>query len=202
MIGIYKIENPKREVYIGQSKNIEKRLQSHKRLYNKNITKLYDSLMKYGVKNHVFKVIEVCDKELLNKRERHYQEYYNSIDMGLNNQFQGTETKKQVHSKSTIKKIRELAKGNKRCLGRVLSEDTKRKIGNANKGKKSFLNKTHSLKTKQKMSLSSGKLILNTETGVFHLSAKELSVLISIPSSTLVARLNGRMKNDTPYRYV
>jgi hypothetical protein len=40
-----------------------------------------------------------------------------------------------THSKESKRKMSQSAKGNKRCLGRVMSEETRRKIGEANAGR-------------------------------------------------------------------
>lgn len=83
MIGIYKIENKlNHKVYIGQSKNIEKRWKSHKSnaFYpNKEYGKaLYRAFRKYGIENFLFEVIEECSLEQLAEREAYYIRYYQS----------------------------------------------------------------------------------------------------------------------------
>ena len=85
-IGIYKIESPSKKIYIGQSKNIEERFKQYYRLTSiKNQRRLYKSLLKYGVINHKFKIIEECNIEELNIKERYWQEYYDVIGPnGLN----------------------------------------------------------------------------------------------------------------------
>ena len=89
MIGIYKITNPNGKVYIGQSVNIEKRWNRYKNLIPKDCIGqplIYRSLIKYGVKNHIFEIIELCNKEELNKLESYYIVLYNSFNSkcGLN----------------------------------------------------------------------------------------------------------------------
>ena len=70
MIGIYKITNPNGKVYIGQSVDIEKRLSNYKRLSQSILEQpaIYNSLLKHGVENHIFEIIEECIIELLNER--------------------------------------------------------------------------------------------------------------------------------------
>jgi len=85
MIGIYKITNPKGKIYIGQSINIEKRKKQYSRLNNcKEQIKLYHSLKKYGYSNHTFEIVEECEVEELNIRERYWQDFYNVLEEGLN----------------------------------------------------------------------------------------------------------------------
>ena len=83
MIGIYKITNPKGKTYIGQSVNIEKRWNRYKNLIPKDCIGqplIYRSLIKYGVENHIFEIIELCNKEELNKLESYYIVLYNSFN--------------------------------------------------------------------------------------------------------------------------
>lgn len=71
--GIYKIENLKGGVYIGQSKNVDERLSRYKKLQCcKNQLLLYRSFLKYGIENHTFEVLERGDftKEELNILEK------------------------------------------------------------------------------------------------------------------------------------
>ena len=79
--GIYKIENPKGSIYIGQSKNVEERLGRYKKLQCcKFQLLLYRSFLKYGIENHTFEVLEKGEftKEDLNKLEKEYIIKYNS----------------------------------------------------------------------------------------------------------------------------
>lgn len=84
MIGIYIIKSPKGKVYVGQSSNIHKRYSYYKRLACKGQPKLYASLLKHGFDKHLFVVIESCSINHLNERERYWQEYYDSVNSGLN----------------------------------------------------------------------------------------------------------------------
>ena len=93
MIGIYKITNPKKEVYIGYSKNIELRIEQHKRNQHKSNYKLKESLTKYGGDSHTFEIIEEIDisslsrgkvDALLRKRERYWIKEHKSFLFGLN----------------------------------------------------------------------------------------------------------------------
>ena len=85
MIGIYKITNKiNNKVYIGQSVNITKRWNTHRRhsqIKNKDYDKyLYRAFRKYGIENFSFEVIEECPRELLNDRECYYIQLYKSND--------------------------------------------------------------------------------------------------------------------------
>ena len=85
MVGIYKITNLiNGKVYIGQSVDIKKRWQRHKRLSqikNKDYEKyLYRAFRKYGLENFIFEVIEECPREALNEKECYYIQLYKSND--------------------------------------------------------------------------------------------------------------------------
>jgi group I intron endonuclease len=93
MVGIYKITNPRGQAYIGLSKNIEKRFQSHKNLQFKGNIKLRESLIQYGGGSHLFEVIEEVNistlgrsqaNNLLQIRERYWINHFKTFDDGLN----------------------------------------------------------------------------------------------------------------------
>lgn len=79
--GIYKIESPKGNIYIGQSKNVKERLKRYKKLQCcKYQLLLYRSFLKYGVENHKFEILTLGNftKKELNKLEKDYIKQYNS----------------------------------------------------------------------------------------------------------------------------
>jgi group I intron endonuclease len=85
MVGIYKIINPRGKMYIGKSKNIEKRFTDYRKIQCcKQQRKIYHSLKKYGPENHIFEIIEECEYEMLNDREIYWISKFNSIIEGLN----------------------------------------------------------------------------------------------------------------------
>ena len=63
LIGIYKITNIlDKKVYIGQSTNIKRRWEEHKKnVYKKDIHRLYEAFRKYGMKNFKFEIIEIIN---------------------------------------------------------------------------------------------------------------------------------------------
>ena len=106
MVGIYKITSPSGKIYIGQSVNIEKRFLSYSKLLRcKTQIKLFRSFLKYEVINHKFEIIEECDIELLNERERYYQDLYDVINKGLNCVLQELNGKSGKLSEETKLKI-------------------------------------------------------------------------------------------------
>jgi hypothetical protein len=104
--GIYKITNPNGKIYIGQSRNLGKRIISYK--YNRKLIsqpKIFNSIKKYGLENHFFEIIEECSFELLNERERYWQDFYNCIKKGLNCLYTKTNDKPLVFSKEMRQKM-------------------------------------------------------------------------------------------------
>lgn len=89
--GIYKITNLKtNEVYIGQSKDVRDRWNQHCKcglgIDTPSRSKLYQSMLNYGLENFAFQLLEKCEPNQLDEREKYYIEAYNSIDYGLNMQ--------------------------------------------------------------------------------------------------------------------
>jgi len=108
MIGIYKITNPKNKIYIGQSVNIKRRFKEYKSIKCKRQPRLYNSLKKYGVNNHTFEIIDYCDVEELNSKERYYQELYNCLSRsGLNCRVVTDDFNSGYLSKETIQKLKD-----------------------------------------------------------------------------------------------
>ena len=89
-IGIYKITNKiNGKVYIGKSKNIEKRFTQHKYGLNNNSNHnihFQNAWNKYGEENFEFEIIHLCDKKYLDDLEIYYIYHYNSYesDYGYN----------------------------------------------------------------------------------------------------------------------
>ena len=81
IIGIYKIENLiSGQIYIGQSVNIYKRFKEHLRGGLYNDSQLIDeAIQKIGIKNFSFKIIERCQIKELNRKEKFFIQYYNSL---------------------------------------------------------------------------------------------------------------------------
>lgn len=87
--GIYKITNIKNQMcYIGQAKDMRKRLNEHLKkglgIDTPQGNKLYQAMLEDGVDSFTFELLEECSEEELNSKERYYIELYNSIDYGYN----------------------------------------------------------------------------------------------------------------------
>lgn len=185
MIGIYKITSPTGRIYIGQSNNSVRRESEYKYLGSgvKSQTKIYRSILKYGWENHIFEVIEECEFEDMNCRERYWQDFYDVLNGGLNCVLVETHTKNKKFSEEVIEKMRKKLTGRRHTVktklkmskakkgenhpnwGKGLPQKTKDKIRDGNSGKvrseetkrkisKSKIGKKVSEETKRRMSLS------------------------------------------------
>jgi group I intron endonuclease len=221
MIGIYKITSPSKKVYIGQSVNIKRRFLDYKKSLKKQQIKLFNSIKKYGYENHTFEVIEECNIELLNERERYWQDFYNCVENGLNCRLTKTNDKSGILSKETIEKLKNkdfsYLKGNSFRKDILHTEEIKQQIKNTlikNSKKDNYVNgmtgkfgvlnpfygKKHSNESLEKMRIKpNSKIILNLENGIFYESIKEASNTYGINYSTLKDKLNNRrgIRNNT-----
>lgn len=87
MIGIYKIENIKNgKIYIGQSNDIERRLKEHcyPNRYKTSRNPVDVAIHKYGKENFIFDIIEECQIEELNEKEKYWISFYDSYKKGYN----------------------------------------------------------------------------------------------------------------------
>ena len=134
--GIYKITSPTGKIYIGESYNLNTRC---RRYLNPNKIKgqtaIYNSILKYGHDSHKIEILELCDESVLLERERFYQEYFNSVENGLNCFYTGTKDKKKKYSEETRKLMSEKSSGkNNPFFGKKHSDESLKKISNASKG--------------------------------------------------------------------
>ena len=231
-VGVYKITNPKGMVYIGSSKDIDKRFSQYKRMTEKSQRKLFNSFLKYGLDNHKFEIVELCDFENLYKRERYWGEKLNVLDreVGLNLALPKTNDKKYEMSEETKRLIGDKHRGKKisekqkmallnSIIGKKQSKEhiEKRKmIGEKNPmyGKIGFWkNKKMPKESCLKMSLSrkgkrlygensNAKSVIDKKTGKIYSSAKEVAKIFNINYSTLKAWLQKRNKNKGDFEYV
>lgn len=85
--GIYKITNLNNGLcYVGQAVNVADRWRQHiKRGLGAEAptqNKLYPAMLKEGVENFSFELIEDCDRTKLNEREDYWQEYFKAKEFG------------------------------------------------------------------------------------------------------------------------
>lgn len=225
LCGIYKITSPSGRVYIGQSKDIESRWSSYRKANCHQQRILFNSIVKYGWINHSFEVIEECEMDDLNCRERYWQDLYEveKRGKGLNCILTGCgelkEKKILAYRKTSIKNKsngKGMLKGElhpnwKRKYSEFecfrlsiskskLSDDEKQKLlENFTEGD---LEKRYQEALDKKIKpLPRGKPVLDTQTGVFYTSLVELCNLHSFNYDVYKSKLNGKCKNKTNYIY-
>lgn len=87
--GIYKITNLEtKECYVGQSVDVAKRFSDHVKcglgIDTPSGNKLYASMQEFGIQNFSFELLEQCDREELNQKEKFYISLYQSCENGFN----------------------------------------------------------------------------------------------------------------------
>ena len=226
MIGIYKITSPTKKIYIGQSVNIEKRIEKYKGAHCKSQPILYSSLKKYGWINHKLEILCSCEISELNDKERYYQDLHNAMSVnGLNCRLTTTKDKSGLSSEQTKAKQRISMKG--LLLGKKQSrEQIEKRIKSLTGKKRTKEHKIHSSNIKlgylnpmfgkkvkesskdlQREKLSGEfnyltKIILNVETGVFYYGLNEASKSININKGVLWSKMVRSKVNKTSFIYV
>ena len=95
--GIYKIENKVNgKIYIGQSVNIPRRWRQHRNTaIDSNKEEygypLYKAIRKYGLENFDFSVLEYCEPNILDEREKFYIKKFQAFTEGYNQTAGGTD---------------------------------------------------------------------------------------------------------------
>ena len=86
--GVYKLTNLKNQkVYIGQAADISERFKQHIKCglgIDTPSNMLYTAMMKDGVENFTFEVLEECVRGELNDREKYYIDFYRAQEYGYN----------------------------------------------------------------------------------------------------------------------
>lgn len=204
MIGIYKITSPSNKIYIGQSLNIERRFKEYKLLRCKKQIILQNSLNKYGVENHIFEIIEECNINELNTKERSWQEYYDVLNNNLNCVYVNTETNKRICSDKTKLKMSLAKLGKKRPvefsetmrlikINKKLSQETKDKIKLSNTGKK---------RNSYKINEFSGKKVIDNNTNKIYRTISIAAIEFGYSISHFSSMLSGVKKNKTNCSYL
>lgn len=202
--------------YVGITKQDPERRWGIDGSHYKESPHLYSAINKYGwdVFDHriVHSGMTKRDACLL---EKHYIDFYKTQDRryGYNIYEGGTAPSLPQETRD---KIARSAIGNKRNLGRVLSEETRRKISEAQKGRplteehKAKLRKPKSVthpcspETRQRIidSKKNKKSVICVETGIVYPSIHECARQMNLPATTICAVLNGRVKSTGGYHFI
>ena len=130
--GIYLIYNlANQRVYVGQSKNVRRRLTGHRSLLNNckhGNQYLQNAFNKYGKDKFVFRSVEYCEVENLTEKEEYWIEQFNSMNPNRGYNLSRAKTH-GGHSEETRAKI---GKGHK---GKIISEEQRAKMKESHKGK-------------------------------------------------------------------
>ncbi len=203
MMGIYKITNPKGRVYIGESCNVEKRLQQYKNGHYSKQWKLSRSIQKYGWSDHKVEVLEECALSELRERERYWQLEFNSIERGLNLKLTGIGDIKTLDSPEVS------ANRSRGQRGRKHTQETREKLSAIRKGKPKpdgfgeqirLKKKGSVLSEEHKRNISKSHMKPCIVDGTEYPSCKEAAKHLTIPERTLHHRLNS--KNYTNCWYI
>jgi group I intron endonuclease len=201
--GIYKITSPSGKIYIGQSKDIKKRIYHYNGKLGIGQPKIHNSIIKYGWNMHIFEVIHECLESELNDYEKYYIKFYDTFNtkhsLNLN---EGGNTIKMLNE--TKIKISNTLKGIKR------SKETKIKISNAKKGVHTYFPSKQtrdklciaikglkrSKETKEKMSKSKTGLIHTDKTKLKISKTKSSVYKIYNQNNELFHKIHGNIKNE------
>jgi len=137
--GIYFYKNEiNNKMYVGQSRDIQKRIYVHNFRLSKGIDdsiRLQNSVIKYGLSNFSWGVLEFCSESELDNKEIYWIEHLNTLSpRGYNLRNGGSYGK---HSKETKQQIRDSTKGNlNHFYGKNHTISTKNRMSSMKVGKK------------------------------------------------------------------
>ena len=121
--GIYMVVNMiNHKKYIGQSKNIKKRFQSHHLVDYKNEnncnynTKFYQAIRKYGIDNFEVIVLQLCKEEELDDLEIKFIKEFDTFKNGYNSTEGGQFWSPNIHSEEIEMKRRQTREKNKSLM--------------------------------------------------------------------------------------
>ena len=137
---VYRLTNPKGKSYIGLTCNIKKRKSEYEREAVKTQPMVYNSLRKYGFKNHRFDIIDEFDSDAAYAQSREifwirtcmtHAKKWQEYGLGGLNLTDGGDGALGTKMSDANREMHR-----NRRIGKKLSEETKRKIGAKSKGNK------------------------------------------------------------------
>jgi group I intron endonuclease len=205
IVGIYKITSPSGKMYIGQSINIKKRWNIYIKYPEsfKNQIKLYNSIKKYGPKNHKFEIIEECNELQLLERETYWKIFYKVLELPslcCRIDGKGGRNSNETKQKQSISaKLVGVGKWNK---GRIQSSKEKKLRSKIKLGYKPT--STHINNMSKSMLGKNTKPIICINTGIEYKSIREASKLLNINERSISNNLVGlskQTKNKITFKY-
>lgn len=162
--GIYKVTNTiNGKFYIGRSVEIEQRWNNHRR-GDGHGWYLWNAMKKYGSKNFVLEILEICDAEYLDEKEDYWIQKlnpeYNLIRKGEKGVLHHSDSSREKMSKARMghevtQETRE--KISRSSIGKIMSPEAVKKMRSSHVGKDNHQtgrHHLHSAETKLKMSIS------------------------------------------------
>lgn len=122
------IISPSGRKYIGQTIHFIFRMYKYSRMICDKQPKLFNSFKKYGWDNHVFEILEICDKDKLNELEDYYINLHNTFntEIGMNLRSGGNHSRLSKESREKLRQAN---------LGKKYSKETNYKKGSGLRGK-------------------------------------------------------------------
>jgi group I intron endonuclease len=201
MKGIYKISSPTKKIYIGQSIDIERRFKEYKKLYCKPQRKLYFSLKKHGIENHIFEIIEECSENMLLERETYWKNHYKVLEIpSLCCRIDGKGGK---NSKETNNLISQGNTGISRNKGRKQTDEEKILRSKIKKGTK--LSKSHTENMRKGMLGKNVTPILCINDSKSYSSIREAAKALNLNERAIqnhLAGLTKSLKNKLQFKYI
>jgi group I intron endonuclease len=165
---IYKITSPTGRIYIGQSKNIEKRISYYSGLQCFEQHKIFASIKKHGWNNHSFDILELCNSTNIDEKEKYWISNYNSAsDNHLNILTGGKGSSGRIWTREMRDRARNACLGRKmsseviekrraKMIGQKRTEETRQKMRDTWKRKRLENPKVEKLKIKLKSGRKKG----------------------------------------------
>lgn len=102
--GIYRIINLKNNLsYIGQTINFHSRYSSHFRQEKDKNFELYQDMITLGNEYFKFEILEKCNPEELDEREKYWIDYYDTYNLGYNRTTGGSKNKINLETEQTVR---------------------------------------------------------------------------------------------------
>lgn len=223
MAFIYRIVNPCGRIYVGStSQKISSRFNKYKILACKKQVKLYRSLLKYGVENHLFQIIKECTNEEKYGLEAHYGNFYACLDKGLNCVLPSDNKKYSGISEETREKVRQSSigrfwsaerrklqsdkmKGKSISEGIPKSEEWKRKMSERSKGHKYNIGRKHSKESIEKRVLKIRKSVIQMNLDGEDIrewnSAREVADFLGVSPCCIRDTISGKQKTSKGFKF-